>query len=122
MSRHIESRTQANCVAYFRRKYPQYANLLFAIPNGGARRPAEAAIMKAEGVTAGVSDLILLVARDGWNCLCIEMKWESSRSRLSPAQKAWQELAMANGNKCVTCRSLTEFKKEVDVYLSAPEE
>lgn len=122
MPRHIESRTQATCVAYFRRKYPQYAKLLFAVPNGGLRRLREAQIMKAEGVTAGVSDLILLVARDGWNSLCIEMKWESRKSQLTKAQKEWQELAMAAGNKCVTCRSLEEFKKEVDTYLSAPEE
>lgn len=122
MPRHKESSIQQRCVAYFRRKYPQYSKLLFAVPNGGARRIREAQILKAEGVTAGVSDLILLVARGGYNALCIEMKRESSSSRLSPAQKEWQELAMAAGNKCVTCRSLEEFKKEVDTYLSAPEE
>lgn len=78
--------------------------------------------MKAEGVTAGVSDLILLVARDGWNSLCIEMKWESSSSRLSSTQKEWQRLAISAGNKCITCRSVEQFKKEVEEYLSALEE
>ena len=32
--------------------------MLFAVPNGGGRSRIEAGIMKAEGVTAGVSDLI----------------------------------------------------------------
>lgn len=76
--------------------------------------------MKAEGVTAGVSDLILLVARGGYNALCIEMKRESSSSRLSPAQKEWRELATAAGNKYVVCRSLDDFRQEVDSYLFAP--
>ena len=122
MPRHKESSIQQRCVAYFRHKYPQYSKLLFAVPNGGARRIREAQILKAEGVTAGVSDLILLVARDGWNSLCIEMKWESSSSRLSPAQKEWQEIATAAGNKCITCRSFEQFVTEVDGYMSALEE
>ena len=79
----------------------------------------EAQIMKAEGVTAGVSDLILLVARGGYNALCIEMKRESSSSRLSPAQKEWQQLAEAAGNKCVVCRSLDDFQREITTYLFA---
>lgn len=82
----------------------------------------EAQIMKAEGVTAGVSDLILLVARDGWNCLCIEMKTESRNSRLSSAQKEWQEVATMAGNKCVVCRNFESFKEEVNKYLSSPAE
>ena len=34
----------------------------FAVPNGGYRTPAEAAILKGQGVQRGVSDLILLHA------------------------------------------------------------
>lgn len=122
MTRHIESTIQQYCVSWFRRRYPQYAKLLFAVGNGGYRRAREAQIMKAEGVTAGVSDLILLVARDGWNSLCIEMKRESSNSRLTPAQKEWQALATEAGNKCIVCRSVEEFQEEVEKYLSALEE
>lgn len=55
------------CVSWFRLKYPAIGKLLFAVPNGGARSRTEAAIMKAEGVTAGVADLILLIGRGGFN-------------------------------------------------------
>lgn len=34
--------------------------VFFHVPNGGARRPIEAAILKRIGVRAGVSDLILI--------------------------------------------------------------
>lgn len=53
------------CVGWFRLQYPAVGKLLFAVPNGGARSRTEAAIMKAEGVTAGVTDLILLLGRGG---------------------------------------------------------
>lgn len=119
MTRHLESSIQQQCVAWFRLQHRSLAKLLFAVPNGGARRLREAQIMKAEGVTAGVSDLILLVARGGYNALCIEMKRESSSSRLSPAQKEWQQLAKAAGNKCVVCRSLDDFQREITTYLFA---
>ena len=65
---------QRMCVGWFRLQYPAVGKLLFAVPNGGARSRTEAAIMKAEGVTAGVTDLILLLGRGGFNALCIEMK------------------------------------------------
>ena len=54
--RHLESQLQRQCVAWFRLQYPKHARLLFAVPNGGGRSRIEAAIMKAEGVTAGVSE------------------------------------------------------------------
>lgn len=69
-------------------QYRSLAKLLFAVPNGGSRSKVEAAIMQGEGVTPGVSDLILLVARGNYNGLCIEMKTESRGSRQSDNQKA----------------------------------
>lgn len=87
------------CVSWFRLKYPAIGKLLFAIPNGGARSRTEAAIMKAEGVTAGVADLILLIGRGGFNALCIEMKTTDRRSTLSDAQIEWRSLAITNGSR-----------------------
>ena len=37
------------------------AKCLFAIPNGGARHIGTAIKLKSEGVTAGVSDLFLMI-------------------------------------------------------------
>lgn len=119
-ARHLESDLQRQCVAWFRLQYPRHARMLFAVPNGGGRSRIEAAIMKAEGVTAGVSDLILLQARGGWGALCIEMKTRSSGSRQRVGQKEWQDATEAAGNRYEVCRSFEEFKSVVDDYMGLP--
>ena len=116
--RHVESDLQKVCVAWFRAQYPSHALMLFAVPNGGARSRTEAAIMKGEGVTAGVADLILLEPRGGYGALCIEMKTRDKSSGQRPSQKAWQEAAEKAGNKYVLCRGLKEFQEAVRSYMS----
>ncbi len=117
MPRHIESAIQKNCVTWFRLQYPSIGRLLFAVPNGGARNAREAAIMKGEGVTAGVSDLILLYGSGNYNALCIEFKTQDKSSKQSPLQKEWQALTEQYGNKYVICRSFDDFQQEVQKYL-----
>lgn len=120
MTRHIESHLQRMCVSWFRLQYPDIGKLLFAVPNGGARSRTEAAIMKAEGVTAGVTDLILLLGRGGFNALCIEMKTTDRHSALSDAQIEWRSLAITNGSRHVVCRTLEEFQSEIRWYMARP--
>lgn len=120
MTRHLESQLQRQCVAWFRLQYPEIGRLLFAVPNGGARSRAEAAIMKAEGVTAGVTDLILLAGRGGYSALCIEMKTTEKGSRLTQTQAEWQVLAASNGSCCITCRTFDEFVEELRWYMTQP--
>lgn len=118
--RHKESGLQRACVKWFRAQYPEHALMLFAIPNGGARSSTEGAIMKGEGVTAGVADLILLEARGGWGALCIEMKTRDSNSRQSDSQKRWQAAAEAAGNRYVVVRSEQAFRAVVVEYMGYP--
>ena len=117
---HEESALQRACVAWFRMQYPEHAPLLFAVPNGGRRSRTEAAIMKAEGVTAGVADLIFLEARGGFGALCLEMKTESKDSRQSVGQKEWQKATERWGNKYVVCRTFEQFEEVVLDYMSKP--
>ena len=49
----------------------------FHVPNGGYRRPAEAAIMKGLGVVAGVPDVIAI--HQG-RCFALELKAEGGRT------------------------------------------
>lgn len=112
----LEHRLQVDCVNWFRLQYPKIAHAIFAIPNGGSRNKVEAARMKLEGVTAGVSDLILLKSNSKYGALCIEMKTPSGTQ--SPTQKHWQKVAEETGNKYVLCRSIQEFIQEVNDYLS----
>ena len=60
-----------------------------AIPNGGRRGPREAAILKAEGVSAGAPDWVLMAPRGQFVGLALEFKGPAGR--VSPAQAAWHE-------------------------------
>lgn len=112
---HEESLIQQACVRWFRLQYPKLALNLFAVPNGGARKRTEAAIMKAEGVTAGVADLLLLFPAKHYHGLCIEMK--TPKGKQQPSQKIWQRVAEDAGYKYVICRSLDDFIGQINSYL-----
>lgn len=118
--RHQESTLQKTCVSWFRAQYPDHALILFAVPNGGGRSKIESAIMKGEGVTAGVADLILLEARGGYGSLCIEMKTRDKASKQRPSQKAWQEASERAGNRYVVVRSFEAFRALVSEYMGLP--
>jgi hypothetical protein len=96
-------------------QYRPLSNLLIAVPNGGSRNAREAAILKAEGVTPGVSDLILLVPAGDFHSLCIELK--TGKGRQTELQKQWQQDAGRHGNRYVVCRSFEEFKEQINSYL-----
>lgn len=113
--RHVESIIQQNCVKWFRLQYPKLALLLFAVPNGGARRRIEGAIMKAEGVTKGVSDLLLLFPAKHYHGIAIEMKTEKGKQQ--PSQKIWQRAVEDAGYKYVICRSFEDFMEQINAYL-----
>lgn len=110
-----ESRIQQACVRWFAYQYPKYNKLLFAVPNGGARRKIEASIMKAEGVTSGVADLFLSVPNREYSGFYIEMK--TGKGRQSVEQKAFQKQVEEVGYRYIICRSVEEFISEVNSYL-----
>jgi hypothetical protein len=114
LKRHTESRIQQNAIRWFRYQYPEL--LLFAIPNGGVRSKTEAAIMKGEGVVAGVSDLFLSVPNTMYHGLYIEMKTEKGRQ--GDYQKIFQEKVEKFGYKYAVCRSLDEFIETVNKYTA----
>ena len=67
-------------------RFPEL-KMLYHVPNGGKRNPAEAARFKAMGVKAGVPDLCLPVPMNGYAGLYIEMKYGSNKP--TAAQKEW---------------------------------
>ena len=110
-----ESKLQQACVRWFNYQYPKLRGILFAVPNGGARDAVTGRILKAEGVVAGVADLILLMPNKRHNWLCIEMKTEKGRQQAS--QKEWQAKSEAVGGKYIICRSFDEFKIAIEEYI-----
>ena len=128
--RHKEQDLQIRCVKYFRSSYPELAILLEHPKNEVASgNRTEGAIAKAEGVQAGVADLILHVPSSVWfidgvpqeelslvNSLAIEMKTKTGRQ--SPEQKIFQRYFEAAGNMYVIVRSFEEFQNVVTNYVS----
>jgi hypothetical protein len=78
---------------------------LFAIPNGGDRKPSVAAAMKAEGVKPGVPDMCLPIARRGFHSLWIELKRPiyatHKNGGCSEAQMEWHEVLRNEGHSVV---------------------
>lgn len=111
-----EHKMQCACVKWFRYRYPRMYHNLFAVPNGGKRDVATGARLKAEGALAGVSDLVLLKANRFYHALLIEMK--TAKGVQSEKQKEWGDKIANDGYKYVVCRSLEDFRGEVESYLS----
>ena len=110
--KHAESNLQRQCVRWFRLQYPEPRYLIAAIPNGGHRNRITAAIMKGEGVRAGVPDLIII----GQNkIMFVEMK--SDKGRLSDSQKEVAAIFMGNCIPVAVCNSFDLFQWTVNEWF-----
>ena len=117
-----EGEEQARLFSWCRmqsRQHPEL-ELLFHIPNGGSRNKAEAGRFKAEGVKAGVPDLLLPVPRGGYHGLFIELK-RLDGGRLRTEQKAWLDRLRAQGYRTAVCRGWEEASEALLEYLKAGE-
>lgn len=115
---HKESELQIQCVRWFAYEYPHLRMLLYHPQNEGtANGRVRGAIAKAEGVVAGVADLILqATSEDGFSCLAIEIKTPTGRQ--SPEQKMFELYIKAAYGKYVVIRSFEDFKAIVTEYVS----
>ena len=111
---HIEQCALIRWAAYNQKKYPEL-ELLFAIPNGGARHPATAVKLKAEGVKAGMPDLCLPVQRGIYIGLWIEMKF--GRNKPTKQQIECHMRLMHHGHRVVVCYSWTAAVDAIIDYL-----
>ena len=90
--------------------------LMMHIPNGGYRKPSEAAHFRAMGVRAGVPDIFLPVARGGYHGLWIEMKRRKG-GRVSGEQTDWLDALRGQGYFCAVCYGWEEAAKAVTEYV-----
>ncbi|MCL2071595.1 MAG: VRR-NUC domain-containing protein [Oscillospiraceae bacterium] len=100
--------------AWNKSKYPELS-LLHAIPNGGYRPITTAARLKAEGVRAGVPDICLPVARQGYNGLYIELK--APKGRVQANQREWLQDLSEQGYKAVVAYGFEEARTVIEDYL-----
>lgn len=106
---------QVACLRWLQFAHPMV--LCYAIPNGGYRTITTARAMRAEGQKAGMPDLHIPIARHGYNSLYIEVKNGKAR-RLSEHQKEMHERLRDYGNKVVVCKTLDDFRREVNNYFN----
>ena len=113
-----EHQVQRAFVSWFRVAHRKIydSGALFAIPNGGKRLELEAKRLKAEGVYAGASDLILLVPRGQYHGLCLEMK--TIGGTLSPEQEAWLLSRRLDGYATDVCYTYEQAVESVTDYLN----
>ena len=91
----------------------------YAIPNGGYRTKAEAAMLKAEGVRKGVPDLCVPMARGGYHSLYIEMKRaDGTASDVSDEQYEWITGLMDEGMAAFACYGVDNAMACIDWYMS----
>ncbi len=110
----------AEQVALFRWWNLQHADrreLLFAIPNGGARTAVTGALLKAEGVRKGIPDVFLALPCGGHAGLWIEMKRQAG-SHPSPTQTAMLASLRNAGYAARVCRGFDEAKAVIERYLA----
>lgn len=108
-----EDTIQAQIYKYYHNKYcnrlAENPNVIFSVPNGGYRSKSQAMLMKATGLVAGVSDLIIVRNRE---VLFIEVKTEIGV--LSKHQEQFRDTVTALGFRYIVVRSLKEFICELE--------
>ena len=101
--RHIEDSIQRMVVNYLRIN----GVFVFAVPNGGTRRNAkEGHNLKLSGVTAGVSDLIILLPK---RVVFVEMKTKEGRQ--TESQKAFETKVKKLGFEYYVWRDINDAQK-----------
>lgn len=119
----LEHDIQTGFIELVRLHEVRYPGLLLghAIPNGGGRGKAQAGMLKAEGVRAGVWDWHLPVAGSSpdfdhpWRGLWIEFK--SRTGRLSELQRYFGERMQGQDHVCVVARDFATAWSLTQAYL-----
>ena len=113
--RNEEHNIQVACVRWFRLQYRD--RLIFAIPNGGARNIITGAMLKAEGATKGVPDLLIPEPSGEMHGLFVEMK--TAKGAIKAEQKEMMRMLEARGYRCAVCRSFDDFRVVVQNYFNS---
>lgn len=118
----LETHEQQKLITWVDTFYPTQGKLLFAIPNGGSRHPAEAVRLRAEGVRPGVLDLFYMEARGTYHGLFIEMKRaKQSLSVISGGQAGFIKRAKQKGYAVVVCWGAKQAQDALVWYWGLPE-
>ena len=73
--------------------------------------------MKAEGLTPGAPDLILMIPKGGYHAMFLEMK--AKGGKVSDSQKEFMAAASSMDYKTVVCYGFDEAKEAITNYLQS---
>jgi hypothetical protein len=110
-----EHQLQASIFSYVNKVLPALRPFMFAIPNGGQRNVIVAKKLKAEGVTAGVWDILIVIPNIYKHGLFIECK--VSKNELTKTQQDFKEKVQPVGYHFEECRSLEDFIAILENYF-----
>jgi hypothetical protein len=116
----LESDLQAALITWKNTLVRIYPSLewFHAVPNGGKRDSREAQGLKGQGVTAGILDLALDVARGGFHGFKLELKKPGGKcAKPSKEQEKYIEFVTAEGYFCAVSNDFVECKSLVLDYL-----
>lgn len=98
--------------------YPAVFDLIYHVPNGGHRVKAVAAKLKAQGVKAGIPDLVLSMARGGYFGLYIEFKaTPPNDAAVSANQQERLRKLNDQGYLAIVCRGHFDAMEQIRAYL-----
>lgn len=105
---------QKHCFSWFSWKFPKLHGLLFAVPNGGHRHPATAKKLKAEGVVAGIPDMLFLYQGKLHAFELKNAKTEKEAIRkLQESQKTIHALWSNHNTETILIWSLKQFQEHI---------
>ncbi len=112
----LESAEQVTFFNKIRREYPDtYGKLAFHVRNEGKKHRNEVAKQKAEGLTAGVSDIIIA---GNPSFICELKRRDKTKSRLPKDEKEYLELSARLGAFVCVCYGWEEAWKAFEDWLS----
>lgn len=118
----LETVVQSNYFEWVRinKAYAEPLRAAFAVPNGGSRPKKTAATMKAEGMEAGVPDLMILAPARGYAGLVIETKTKYNQP--SDEQKEWLNRLARNNFYCVAAWSTEDMVDVTCWFYNLPDD
>lgn len=95
-------------------QYP-FLTYLHHIPNGGARSPRQAAVLKKAGLVRGIPDLFLPYPAGPFHGLYVELK--TGRNKPTPEQLEFIEYANRAGYRAVVCYGAEAAINAIQDYI-----
>lgn len=114
---HVEQRSVIMWWELFARTKRIDPRLLFAIPNGADKSPAQAQKFKLEGLRPGVPDLLLAYPHRGWPGMFIEMKRQGGKVKPDSEQGKYHQLLRSVGYKVVVAAGAEEAAAAIESYV-----